>query len=133
GPPAPPDAAACSRSPPRGGRPPLPGSAGPDRSSRRRRCLARGSSAGFVAFLGTGEVEQTPPVPLDDLVRLVVRDVLQQLADVLPAVGPVGVGMRVVALPHDLVDPDLLTPDDAFQVVDQAAVAVPAEQVGGPD
>src|SRR5690606_14695831 len=67
------------------------------------------------------EVEDPASVQLDDLVGLLVRHLLQGLGHVLTAVGPVGVGVRVVAFPHDVVDAHLVTAGDALEVVDEAA------------
>jgi hypothetical protein len=70
-------------------------------------------------------------VELDDLMGLVVRDVREVLCDVLAAVGPVRVRVRVVDLDQDPVHADLVPRGDATSVVDEAAPDVLAEQLRG--
>src|SRR5882724_8200053 len=75
------------------------------------------------------EVEQSSGIQLDDLVHLVVGYIGHEFRDHLPAVRPVRVGVRVVTLPRDLADADVVSQLDPGQVRDEAAPDVLPEQL----
>ena len=55
------------------------------------------------------EVEELTTIGLDHLAHLGVRNIGEDLDGPLPAVGPVRVGVRVVGLPQDPREADLVT------------------------
>src|SRR5579875_4033549 len=81
---------------------------------------------------GAREVECFTGIQLDDPVRLVIGHIGQRGRDLLAAVGPVAVRVRVVDLDADAVDADLVAVPYAVVVLDVAAPEVLPEQVGRP-
>src|SRR5579862_9626662 len=94
--------------------------------------LGWGRGRWMTVSLQTREVEYCPGVELDDLVRVLVGHVPQRLRDLLAAVRPVAVRVRVVDLDADAVDADLVAVLDADLVLDVAAPEVLVEQVARP-
>src|SRR3712207_3266056 len=75
-------------------------------------------------------VEELARVELGDALHLVVGDVGEHLRGALAGVGPVGVRVRVAALPGEAVHTDHVAKGEARLVVDEAAPDVAAEDVG---
>src|SRR6266702_4971106 len=91
-----------------------------------------GKRANRCAASGAREVEDFTGIQLDDPVRFLVGHAGQRRGDPLAAVGPVAVGVRVVDLDADAVDPDLVAVLDAEFILDVAAPEVLFEQVARP-
>src|SRR5439155_5754256 len=76
------------------------------------------------------EVVEATGVELADLARVVVGDVVDRISEDLPALGPVGVVVREVALPHQLVEPDEVPVDHRVAIGDHADPEVLREDLG---
>src|SRR5579864_4615837 len=87
-----------------------------ERASERIRCPC--SCADLLTVQVSRETEEPSRVQLHDLVDFVVGHVRQDLSSTLPALGPVGVGVGVVALPRNPVDADLMSILQPSDVVD---------------
>src|ERR1700677_3621550 len=82
----------------------------PLRSLTEKPCIDDHSGSALMFLLGSSalarEVEDSPGVVLGDLAGYAVGHVSQGFLERLPAMGPVAVRMRVIALEHDVVSAD---------------------------
>jgi len=97
----------------------------PSTSSRRTT-----SDMGSACQGRRGKVEQFPGVELDDAMGLVVGTSASISAARFAGVGPVGVGVGVVAFPRQPIDADRVAEGEARLVIDETAPDVAVEQVG---
>src|SRR5579864_6257689 len=94
-----------------------------------RRCVRARSSAVVAHGKSWREAQQLPRVQLDDPAHLLIGHIGEHLGRPGPAIGPVRVRVRVVRLPGDAVDPDVVAVFEAGHVIDEATPDVLTEQV----
>src|SRR5580693_10056088 len=78
---------------------------------------------------GSREPEQVPAVGFDDLTHFLIGNIGEHFDSPLAAVGPVGVRMRIVGLPENLGQADLVSRGQAMDIVDEATVDVVVKQL----
>src|SRR4051794_41985165 len=82
------------------------------------------SSRWWFDSVSLAKVEELPSVAAGDLPHVVVRNVVGGVGELLAAVGPVAVVVRIVAFPHQLLDADQVAHLDRSPVRDEACPEV---------